>query len=156
MNSLIRLLTVVLGTLGAAAVGWIFVDIEISGWYAALAKPPFMPSGSVFALVWVVLYALMAIACAIIWLDSRPTDHHANWVRFYFIHLLPNVGWVIFFFGFHSIWLAFTDILVLGFFVVGLTVTAYEIDRRAAYLLLPYMAWILFAAYLNVGIWVLN
>ena len=61
-----------------------------------------------------------------------------------------------FFFGFHAPLIAFVDTLFLGLMLVCLVVGAWEIDRRAVYLLLPYLAWIFFAAYLTLGIWWLN
>ena len=128
----------------------------VSSWYATLAKPALTPSDSVFLLVWLVLYALMATALAIIW--TRDSEKHPTegWVRFYFVQLLFNAAWTMFFFGLHAVFTAFIDILVLGFILLCLVAGACEIDRRAAYLLLPYLAWVIFAAYLNFGIWWLN
>ena len=146
----------ILASFGAGLFGSFFVSAGVDAWYQHLVKPPLSPPDYVFFIVWLALYALMGIACAIVWLHDTPTDHHANWVRFFFIHLLFNAGWTIFFFGFHSILLSVVIILLVFFMVLGLTATAYHIDKRASYLLMPYLLWLAFAAYLTVGMWALN
>ena len=156
MNPYMRVVGAILATFGAGSVGFLFVDTDVSGWYATLQKPLLNPPDSVFIVVWLFLYTLMSAAFAIIWTKEPQTEQTAQWVRFYFIQLLFNAMWTFLFFGFHTIILAFFDILFLNFIVLGLIAGACTIDKRAAYLLAPYMAWLLFAAYLNVGLWFLN
>ena len=138
----------------------IFASLSVSSnvgvWYDSIAKAPGSPPEYIFPIGWIIMYGLMGIACAIVWLDDSRIDHHANWVRFFFIHLLFSMAWIMFFFGFHSILLSLIDILFVLFMVMALTVTAYETDKRAGYLLMPYLAWIVFSAYLNFGVWSLN
>ena len=157
MRGTIRTGVAFLASYGAGLVGFYFVDSQVSTWYAALVKPALMPPPEAFAVVWLILYGLMACALAIIWNIEPQTPRTEGWVRFFFIQLLFNAAWTMFFFGFHSVIFAFIDILLLAFTVSGLIVDAWEIKcRGCVYLMLPYLAWILFAAYLTLGIWILN
>ncbi len=156
MSPFIRVSVAVLASYGAGLVGFLFVDTHVSGWYATLVRPSFTPPDSVFAIVWLILYAFMAMALAIIWTRDPRISPTQGWVRFYFLQLLFNAAWTMFFFGLHAVLTAFVDILFLGFVLICLVVGAWEIDRRAAYLLLPYLAWVIFAGYLTLGIWLLN
>ena len=157
MSPMVRVCLSFLASYGAGAVGFFFVDSQVAGWYGGLAKPMLTPPPMVFGIVWFVLYALMAYALTIIWNIDPQTPSSEAWVRFYFLQLLLNAAWTMFFFGFHSLILSFIDILVLVFIVSGLVINAWEMNcRQAAYYMLPYFLWILFAAYLTLGIWILN
>ncbi len=156
MSPVFRVSVVFLATFGAGAVGFLFVDSHAGSWYASLVKPPLTPPNWVFPVVWPILYALMAAAASIVWTKKPQTPETEGWLRFYFIQILFNAAWTMFFFGFHATLIAFIDILFLGFIVVVLIADVCAKDRWCPYLLAPYMAWILFAAYLNLGIWLLN
>ena len=152
----LRIITAFLTTFSVGFLGLFFVDSDAANWYDSLAKPDFALPTTAFPIVWTVLYTLLAIALAIVWKKSPQTELTSGWVRFYFVQLLFNGAWMLFFFGLHAILVAFLDILFLGFIVMALMIAASEIDRRALYLLLPTLLWILFAAYLNVSIWLMN
>jgi tryptophan-rich sensory protein len=77
-------------------------------------------------------------------------------VPLFFAHLLLNAAWTIFFFGFHAVLVALIDILILLCCIFLLICGAWEIDKRATYLLAPYFLWVLFATILNIAIWFLN
>ena len=156
MNKVLRVAVAFTGTFGAGLLGMLFVNTGVSTWYANLHQPPFMPPEIFFPVAWTLLYILMSIACAIVWLKEPQDAHTEGWVRFYFIQLMLNAGWTIFFFGFHAITIAFVDTLVLAFIVIALTASAWEIDRRVTYLMTPYCLWLVFATYLTAGIWLLN
>jgi tryptophan-rich sensory protein len=156
MKSYIRAAVIIIATFGAGILASFFVGAPAHGWYAGLQKPPLTPPDLVFPIIWIALYALMGIAASIVWLIEPQNSHTEIWLRFYFAHLLFNAGWVIFFFGFRAIFFAFVTILFLNFWVFALIVSAWEIDKRVSYLLMPYLAWLLFAFYLNLGVWVLN
>jgi tryptophan-rich sensory protein len=91
-----------------------------------------------------------------VWRIEPQNSHTEGWVRFYFVQLIFNAGWTIFFFGFHAITVAFIDTLVICFMVVALTASAWEIDKRVTALMIPYALWLFFALYLTAGIWLLN
>ncbi|MHB1086434.1 MAG: TspO/MBR family protein [Minisyncoccota bacterium] len=156
MRSWIRLVVSILASYGAGFLGSIFVQDGVRTWYATLEKPFFTPPDWVFAPVWFVLYGLMASALYIVWEKDPHASEMRGWVPLYFCHLLLNAAWSIFFFGFHALFIAFIEILFLFWCIVMLIVGARDIDRTAAWLLVPYSVWIAFAAILNGTIWLIN
>ena len=155
MQPYVRVAVAILSTAAAGLIGYTFVDAGAISWYASLTKPALTPPMWVFGFVWTLLYIAMALALCIIWLKPS-TPSTQGWVRFYFLQLLFNAAWTLFFFKLHSVLVAFVDILFLGFIVLSLIAGAYDHDRRAMNLLLPYFFWILFAGYLTLNIWLLN
>lgn len=129
---------------------------SITTWYTTLIKPSFNPPNWIFAPVWTVLYILMGIAAGIVW--SRGFYH--KWVKTALYHfgfqLLLNAAWSIFFFGIRNPFLAFLDIIALFIVVIFTIKWFYVVNKISAYLLLPYLFWIAFAAILNFSIWQLN
>ncbi len=137
----------------AAFIGSLFVSPDLASWYARLAKPKITPPSWVFFPVWMVLYGLMGIALGRVW--SKLPLWHA-WVGLFYVSLAFNIAWVMFFFGFHAIFIALIDIICLALLLIIVALNAWETDRFGTYLLLPYLAWVSFAAYLTVGIWLLS
>ena len=122
--------------------------------FAALNRPPLSPPGIVFPIVWTVLYTLMGISAARIWLSNDPDLPDAL-----FLHgaqLFVNFFWSIFFFNLELYLFSFFWLLLLLALVTAMTVRFYRIDPTAGLLQLPYILWLLFAAYLNMGIYLLN
>jgi len=156
MRSFMRAVISILVTYGAGFLGSIFIADAAGTWYDGITKPWFTPPNWVFLPVWLILYGLMALALWIIWMKDPNVKSLRGWVPLFFAHLLLNAAWSIFFFGFHAVFVAMLDIGLLVFAVFTLMMGAYEIDKRATYLLLPYFVWVLFAAILNVSIWYLN
>ena len=140
----------------AGIVGSIFTSKAIPTWYASLSKPGFNPPGWLFGPVWVLLYMMMGLASYLIW-QKRGT---AGLVRpaliLFFIHLSLNALWSVIFFGFKNPGLAFIEIIILWGTIALLIFMFGKIDRRAAYLMVPYILWVSFAAVLNFSIWRLN
>jgi benzodiazapine receptor len=117
-------------------------------WFATLDRPSFAPPNWVFGPVWSVLYVLMAVA---IWRVER---HHrlrdVRPARKAFIgQLALNFAWTPIFFGLHAIHMALGIIVTLWAAIIGTFIAFHRIDRPAAYLLLPYLAWVTFATALN-------
>ncbi len=156
MDKHLRTAAPFIGVFAAGIVGMLFVGQSVGIWYANLNLPPFTPPTVAFPVVWTFLYLITATACAIVWRKEPQNDHTEGWVRYFFVQLFINAGWVIFFFGFHSITVAFVDNFILVFIVLGLTASAWEIDRTVTYLMLPYLLWVVFALYLTMEIWSLN
>ncbi len=136
----------------AGAIGAIFTSPSVSTWYATLAKPSFTPPGWVFASAWITLYILMGIALYLIL--GRKNNKKA--VTLFNIQLALNALWSIIFFGLKSPLLAFIEIIALWTAILLTTISFWKIDRKAAYLLLPYVVWVTFATALNLAIVVLN
>ena len=124
--------------------------------FAALAQPPLSPPGWVFPVVWTVLYLLMGWASFLVWKSDAPQVEKKRALTLYGVQLAVNFAWPLLFFraglyGFALVWLVILLVLVVE------TVLAFRrIDRRAVWLLAPYILWLLFAAYLNAGVWMLN
>jgi tryptophan-rich sensory protein len=121
-------------------------------WYAGLAKPAFNSPAWVFGPVWTVLYALIAVA------GWRTFERdRAGWpMKLWWIQLALNFLWTPVFFGAHQIGLALVVILVMLAAILGFIATAWRLDRVAAWLFVPYAAWVAFASILNGSIWALN
>lgn len=128
---------------------------DVAAWYPTLIKPPFTPPSWLFAPVWTVLYALMGIALWRIW--RAPSGRRRTVALGLFAaQLVLNAAWSLLFFEWRSPGLAFLDILLLWSAVSLLIRAAWPLDGAAAVLLAPYLAWIGFAAVLNLSILLLN
>ncbi|MGE5235804.1 MAG: TspO/MBR family protein [Acidobacteriota bacterium] len=128
----------------------------IPTWYATLVKPAWTPPGWLFGPVWTILYALMGIAAARVWVRHRQT-HAGRWSLALFVaQLVANATWSFLFFGLRSPALGLLDIGVLLGLLTALVVWWWRLDRTASLLLVPYLAWVTFAAALNGAIWRLN
>ena len=127
-----------------------------SSFYQALPLPPLSPPGWVFPVVWTILYALMGVAAYLIYSAEADAERKRTALTFYVVQLAVNFLWSIVFFRFQLFWLSVAVILLLDV-LVALTILRFRpISKAAAYLLLPYLAWILFATYLNIGVAVLQ
>ena len=124
-------------------------------WFDALQKPFFMPPGWAFGLVWPILYALMGVALAMI-LAEPPSDQRRAALILFFIQLALNFAWSPIFFAAHDISLA--KYLIFAMAVVGAAAAGkfFRLRKAAGLLLVPYLAWLIFAATLNAGIERLN
>lgn len=118
--------------------------------YRNIYKPPLSPPGWVFPVVWTILFILMGIAAYLVYISDSPDKSTA--LRLYGFQLVLNVAWSIIFFNFNAYLLAFAWLLLL-WFMVYLTYKEFgEVNKIAAWLLLPYILWLTFAAYLNLAI----
>lgn len=145
--SLILFLVLVLG--GGLALGFLTAPDE---WYAGLAKPAFNPPAWLFGPVWTVLYVLVAIAGWRVWQRDRAGRPMMLW----WTQLVLNFLWTPVFFAAHQIGLALVVVLLLLAATVGFIAAAWRPDRAAAWLFVPYAAWVAFASALNGSIWMLN
>lgn len=136
-----------------AAGGWITAS-SVGTWYAALAKPAFNPPGWVFGPVWTVFYVMIAFAGWRLWRRGGPASRLA--LTAWYVQLLLNLMWSFLFFGGRMIGAALAEILVLLAAIAATIVLAWRVDRLAAWLLAPYLAWVSFATLLNAALWRLN
>ena len=115
-------------------------------------KPLLSPPSIVFPIVWSMLYVLMAIAAAIVKNESNDKD-----VLFpYWMQLFANYIWSFIFFGFHAYLLAFLWLILLFILIIVTIRSFYHTNKKAAYLLIPYVLWTAFAGYLNLAVYILN
>lgn len=127
---------------------------NIKEFYNELIKPPFSPPGWVFPVAWAVLYALMAGAAWLVW-KCRHEDRDTA-LGLYFVQLAVNCLWTPVFFRLRSLTGAVAVILLLTVIVTAMTLLFRKIDQRTTPLLIPYLAWLVYASYLTVGFRLLN
>lgn len=119
-------------------------------------KPPLSPPAWLFPVVWTVLYVLMGLASYIVWSSKKPKKDVNSALLIYFIQLAFNFFWSIIFFNLENYLFALIWLLIMLVLIIITAVRFFGIDKRAGYLLLPYVLWVSFAAYLNYGIYMLN
>jgi benzodiazapine receptor len=135
--------------------GWLAQSGYGNAWFDALDKPSFMPPGWLFGVVWPILYALLGIALAMILAEPPSPRRHAA-LTFFFIQLALNFAWSPIFFAGHDIVLAEVVILAMALLAAAAALQFLRLRRVAGLLLLPYLAWLVFAATLNAAIERLN
>jgi tryptophan-rich sensory protein len=145
--SLILFVALVLG--GGLVLGLVTTPGE---WYAGLAKPSFNPPAWLFGPVWTVLYIVIAIAGWRVWQRDRSGWPMRDWGA----QLALNFLWTPLFFAAHQVGLALVVILLMLAAILAFIATAWRLDRVAAWLFVPYAAWVAFASLLNGSIWMLN
>ena len=138
------------------SIGTIFTTPNISTWYATLTKPFFSPPNFLFAPVWTLLFALMGIALYLIWLNKKDLLKRKIAIMFFIIQFAFNVLWSYLFFGLRNPFFGFVGILLLWIMIIATIITFYRVDKKAAYLLIPYILWVSFAMILNYSIMILN
>lgn len=124
--------------------------------FESVAKPPLSPPAWLFPVVWSLLYLLMGVASYRVWVSASELTKKQNALFFYILQLAFNFLWSLIFFNAERYLFAF-------FWLIGLWVLIYiterkfeRIDKLSGYLLLPYLVWVAFAGYLNIGIYFLN
>ena len=145
--------------LAAGIIGSAFTMPAIAGWYATLAKPAFSPPNWLFGPAWTVLYILMGASLYLVW-SKNSTLKEAKWksiaIRAFALQLILNVAWSVLFFGLHSPALGFVGIVALWISIAATMRLFRKIDRKAFWLLVPYILWVSFAAMLNFSVWMMN
>lgn len=151
-SSLLMLLGFTVLCFLAAAMGALFKPGE---WYEQLAKPSWRPPNWLFAPVWTFLYLAIAVSGWLVWREVGLADGPLA-LSIYLVQLLLNASWTPLFFGLHRPDLAFLNIALLWLSILATIAVFHPISASAAWLLLPYVLWVTFAAALNFSIWRLN
>ncbi len=144
------LLPQLVGTVGA-----LFTFPSIASWYMLLEKPSFTPPDWLFGPVWSTLYVLMGISLFLV-VRHAIKGSSIRAVQLFFLQLFLNLLWSIVFFGSHSIGGGLVVIITMWFLIVLTILKFAKISQTASLLLLPYLAWVTFATYLNFAIFMLN
>lgn len=147
--------------------GWIVLTEAVgalSGWLTRdgmriyleeSAKPPLSPPGVVFPIVWTVLFALMGAGAARV--AGTPGSRNRTWgMGIFFAQLLFNFFWTVIFFQLRSYGFALAWLAVLWGLILWMILAFWKVDRPAAWMQVPYLLWVAFAGYLNLGVWLLN
>ena len=120
-----------------------------------ILKPPLSPHALVFPIAWTILYALMGIGAARVYLTPA-SGVRSRGLQLFLIQLAFNFLWSVIFFNFQAFGLAFVWLVILWVLILMMTLTFSKADRLSALLQIPYLIWVLFAGYLNFGVWRLN
>lgn len=157
MNKITKILIVVVTCLAIGYFSGIVTRSAILDWYPSLVKPSFNPPNWVFAPVWSFLYIMMGVAAGLVWDRIEGNREVVKKALVIFaVQLALNALWSYLFFGLHNPMLAGLEIIVLWLMIYETYIQFNKINKIAGYLLLPYLAWVSFAAVLNGSIWWLN
>ena len=124
--------------------------------FETVEKPPLSPPAWLFPVAWTILYVLMGVASYRVFTARTGSAEKNRALLFYGIQLAFNFFWTLIFFNLGAYWFAFVWLAALLALIVVTTVKFRRIDRPAAYLMLPYIVWVIFAGYLNFGLALLN
>ena len=149
------LITVPAIVLAGSASGWLSNSGYGNAWFDSLVKPPFMPPGWAFGVVWPILYVLLGLALALI-LAEAPSQRRRTALILFFAQLVLNFAWSPIFFAAHRIQLALITIVVMAGLAAFAAGQFRQIKPVAGALMLPYLLWLCFAAALNSAINDLN
>lgn len=134
----------------------LLTQANIHSWYVGLHKPVLTPPGWVFSVVWSILYAVLAILGFLLW-QNRSKSETNLLLNLYLIQLLMNWLWSLLFFQLHWIGFSFLWIVIMiGLNTVFILVAIKKKEKKLISLVSPYFIWLIFAAYLNGMIWILN
>ena len=134
--------------------GFFSFFINSRGFYNSLEKPPLSPPGVLFPIVWSVLYILMGVSLYLV-SESDSMNKEQSYL-IYIVQLVVNSLWTLLFFGFGLQLLSFLWILLLIVLVVIMIINFYKANKVSGLLQIPYLLWLLFAAYLNLAIFIIN
>ena len=147
-----------------ALVGWVLICFATASlgslfmpgeWYASLKKPTWLPPAWIFGPVWTALYTVMAVAAWLVWRRGGWATHRRPLLLF-LAQLALNAVWTPLFLGLHRPGLAFAEIVLLWLAIAATLAAFCSVSRAATWLLVPYLAWVSFAAVLNFTLWRMN
>lgn len=157
LKKFFRFLFSILLANSAGFLGSFFTASSVKTWYQTINKPFFNPPSFVFAPVWTLLYILMGVSFYLIWQQTKFKSKISKLARnIFLIQLILNALWSILFFGFKNPVLAFIEIIILWILIFKNIKVFAKINKTAAYLLWPYLAWVSFASILNLSLILLN
>lgn len=152
LQQILGLFAWLLASFAAAAIGGV-ASINAAGFYGQLIQPSWAPPAWLFGPVWSVLYVLMALAAWLVW---RRQGFQGAALKLFIVQLLFNALWTWLFFVWRLGAVAFIEIVLLWLLIAATIALFWRVQRVAAVLLLPYLAWVSFAAALNFTLWRLN
>jgi tryptophan-rich sensory protein len=151
-SSFLRLIGCLAFVLGVALANGNVTYPEIPTWYASLTKPWWTPPDWAFPLVWSVLYLMMGVSLWLLWDRSADAHRRRRAITLFLVQLALNAAWSPVFFGLHNTRAALVIIVLLAVAIAATILAAWRTQRTAAWLLVPYLAWVLYATTLNAGI----
>lgn len=124
--------------------------------YSTINRPALSPPSYLFPIVWSVLFILMGISSAIIYLSDAKPDDKRSALSIYAVNLAVNFFWSIIFFNMRKYLFSFIWLILLAITIIAMIGKFKKISKTAAYLQIPYLLWVIFAGYLNLMIYILN
>ncbi len=155
MKKIAKLLLAIIVCQFAGIIGSIFTFEAIPNWYATLQKPAFSPPNWLFGPVWITLYALMGISLFFV-LEENKNKQAKTAIAIFAVQLMLNALWSMLFFGLRAPLLGLVGIIALWLAIAATIIKFYPISKKAAWLLVPYLAWVSVATTLNLFIVLLN
>ena len=132
-----------------AYIGSLFTSSAVqSSWYQEI-KPALTPPNYVFPIVWNILFLLIALSLAFSWINSKNKGEKRSVMIVFGINLILNALWSVLYFGFKQQLWAFFDIILILISIIYMIAITRKIDRKSAWMLVPYLVWVSFAALLN-------
>lgn len=153
-KTVLTYLTIIGITLVGAGLSSIFVNLGMDE-YNTLTKPPLSPPNILFPIAWTVFYLIMSISFSYIYLNSDKNQRKAA-TKIYFLQLAVNLLWPLFFFTLGLYFFSYLWLTLLIVLVISMIIIFYDISKPAALVNLGYLAWLIFASYLNLGVFSLN
>jgi len=141
--------------LGLGAIAGLFTADAVPEWYETLNRPSFNPPNWLFGPVWTTLYIFLGISLFLIWKQSASKERNLA-IFVFLLQQALNFGWSFIFFYFNLIGFALIEIILLWISIVIMIVLFYKIKPMAAYINIPYLIWVTFAAILNASYYLLN
>lgn len=139
-----------------AIIGSLLTVTSSGSWFSLILKPSFTPPGWMFGSIWTILYLLMGLSAFLIWRQKLERKEVRFALLIFVFQLCLNLFWVFIFFSLKNPAIAFTEIISLLFAILATGLAFYQISKPAAYLLIPYVLWIMFLAVFNYSVWTLN
>lgn len=151
MKTIIRYGIAILACYASLYVGSLFFAADVADWYTQISTYAYALPYQTLIVVALVIYGITAIAIGMLW--SSTTFWHA-WVSCTFLSLLMGEAWIMFFFGYHAVFIGLCFVSLVFMMAVPLFLGAWEIERKAFYLFIPYFLWCTYALYFTAAVWI--
>jgi len=156
MNNTLKLIIAIAIPLIVGGTSGFFTATGVESWYQTIARPTWNPPGWLFGPVWTTLYVMMGISLFLVWKEDTSVELKKIAIALFTVQLVLNFFWSFIFFNQHQIGWALVEIIAMWVFIL-LTIFAFaQVNKAAAWLLVPYISWVSFATILNYTIWQLN
>jgi translocator protein len=156
MNNAIRLIIAIAIPLAVGFTSGFLTITGVGSWYQTINKPSWNPPGWIFGPVWTTLYIMMGIALYLVWKSDASVVLKKTAISLFTVQLVLNFFWSLIFFNQHQIGWALIEIIAMWFFILFTIFAFAQVNKTAAWLLVPYSCWVSFATILNYAIWKLN
>lgn len=156
MSNIVKAIIAIVIPLMVGATSGFFTISGVESWYQTIQKPSWNPPNWIFGPVWTTLYVMMGIALFLVWKEDTSEELKKIAIALFAVQLTLNFFWSFIFFNQQQPGWALVEIIAMWFFIL-LTIFAFaQVNKTAAWLLVPYISWVSFATILNYTIWQLN